>query len=120
MEDGALQKIAAPTDTVVFAGLTEPTSHLEPIGVPLARFGAILRRHYWVILFFLLLGPGVTAAFFKSMPKQYTAEASLLIEPRRTQVSDLQALSPDPGDVASLIRTQIDILRSPMLMIGVV
>ena len=38
----------------------------------------------------------------------------MLVEPRRTQVSDLQAISADPGN-ANLIRTQIDILRSPAL-----
>jgi capsular exopolysaccharide synthesis family protein len=54
------------------------------------------------------------------MPKQYTADAAILIEPRRTQVSDLQAISADPGEVSSLIRTQIDILRSPALLAGVV
>ena len=54
------------------------------------------------------------------MPKQFTAEASILIEPQRTQVSDLQAISPDSGDVGGLVRTQIDILHSPALLHGVV
>lgn len=101
-------------------GTPDPAGRLEPLGVPLSRLGAILRRHLLLLLLVFVLGSGGTAYIMKSLPKQYTAEASLLIEPRRTQVSDLQAITPDPGDIASLIRTQIDILGSSTLMMGVV
>jgi len=95
-------------------------ARLEPLAVPLARFGGIVRRHYLVILLTLLLGVGGTAVIVTMLPKQFTAEATLLIEPQRTQVSDLQAISPYPGDVISLIRTQMDILNSPSLLMNVV
>jgi polysaccharide biosynthesis transport protein len=104
-----------------FIAAADPSSRLEPLGVPIARFGAILRRQYLTVLLVLMVGIGCTVAVVASLPKQYTAETSILIEPRRTQVSDLQAISPDSGDVAtSLLRTQIDILRSPTLLSGVV
>jgi uncharacterized protein involved in exopolysaccharide biosynthesis len=51
---------------------------------------------------------------------QYTASASVIIEPQTTQVSDLQAIGSDSGDVASLMRTQIGILTSPWLARAVV
>ena len=54
------------------------------------------------------------------MKRDCPHEASILIEPQRTQVSDLQAISPDAGDVGGLVRTQIDILHSPALLHGVV
>ena len=98
----------------------EAVARLEPLAVPLGRFTSILRRHLLVALAIFVLGVGTTALVLRSMPKQYTAGASILIEPQRTQVSDLQAISSDPGDVASLVRTQIDILRSPALALNVV
>ena len=103
-----------------FSAGYDSAARLEPLGVPIRRLGAILRRHVLLLLLVFVLGCGGTAYVMKLLPKQYTAEASLLIEPRRTQVSDLQAITPDPGDIASLIRTQIDILGSSTLMIGVV
>ena len=65
-------------------------------------------------------GVGGTGAIVTLMAKRYTAEASIVIEPQRTQVSDLQAISSDSSDVSSLVRTQIDIMRSPALAAGVV
>src|SRR6201985_3023359 len=95
-----------------FAPMDDPTGRLEPLAVPLGRLKSILRRHFRVVLLTIVIGIGGTVVFVKHMPKQYTAEAAILIEPQRTQVSDLQAISPDTGDVSGLVRTQIDILRS--------
>lgn len=87
----------------------------EPIGIPIARLFAVLRRHYLLILAVIILGVGGTTAMVIRLPDQYTASATLLMEPQRTQVSDLQAISPEFNDTASLVRTQMDILRSPSL-----
>src|ERR1700761_1127983 len=120
MQDRSIERSPIPIGAVALAGTSESINRMEPLGIPLARFGAILGRHWCLLLLTIAVGAGGTAAFVTSIPKQFTAEASILIEPRRTQVSDLQAISPDPGDVTSLIRTQIDILSSPTLMTGVV
>jgi capsular exopolysaccharide synthesis family protein len=100
--------------------VSETTGGLEPLAVPLGNFKSILRRHFWVVVLSFVVGVGGTAVVVRGMPKQYTAEAAILIEPQRTQVSDLQAISPETGDVSGLVRTQIDILRSPALVRGVV
>ncbi|HJS84432.1 MAG TPA: polysaccharide biosynthesis tyrosine autokinase [Acetobacteraceae bacterium] len=100
--------------------IQDPAVRLEPLGVPFGRFTAILRRHVWVVILSVALGVGGTAFLMSRMTKQYVAEALVLIEPQRTQVSDLQAITPDSGDVGSLMRTQIDIMRSPALQMGVV
>ena len=92
----------------------DPVHTLEPLGVPMRRLGAILRRRAWLVLLVLALGLGGMGGYLAWAPSTYRAEASVLVEPRRTQVSDLQAISADPGN-ANLIRTQIDILRSPAL-----
>ena len=102
---------AIPDDAVVA---------IEPMSVPLGRIVLILRRHLWVVALVFCTGVGATGVFVSFMAKRYTAEASIVIEPQRTQVSDLQAISPDSGDVSSLVRTQMDILRSPALAAGVV
>ena len=92
----------------------DPVHTLEPLGVPMRRLGAILRQRAWLVLLVLALGLGGMGGYLAWAPSTYRAEASVLVEPRRTQVSDLQAISADPGN-ANLIRTQIDILRSPAL-----
>lgn len=92
----------------------DPVSHLEPLGVPVRRLGAVLRRRAWLVLLVLLLGTGSMGAYLMQATPTYRAEASVLVEPHRTQVSDLQAITNDPSN-ANLVRTQIDILRSPAL-----
>ncbi|MCB8881751.1 polysaccharide biosynthesis tyrosine autokinase [Acidisoma cellulosilytica] len=98
----------------------DPTAAIEPIAVPFGRLGAVLRRRLWIIVLALIVGLGGAFLLVQRMPKQYTAQASLLISPQRTQVSDLQAISNDAEDTESLMRTQIDILSSPSLALGVV
>jgi succinoglycan biosynthesis transport protein ExoP len=101
-------------------GSVDPVEAIEPMAVPFARVTSILRRHIWVIVITFAIGVGGAGFLVEGMPKQYTAQAALIIEPQRTQVSDLQAISSDAEDVASLMRTQIGILSSPALALGVV
>jgi polysaccharide biosynthesis transport protein len=120
MNDRMIQRPfeSAPPD--VYASAMDATARLEPAAVPLGRAGLILRRHFWVILLTFAVGVGLTGVVVKGMTKRYTAEAQIIIEPQRTQVSDLQAISSDSTDVSGLVRTQIDILSSPALAVGVV
>ena len=119
MQDYGSELPSVATSSRNLADPSQAVARLEPLAVPLTRFWGIIRRHFLVVLLTLLLGVGGTTFIVSMLPKQYTAEATLLIEPRRTQVSDLQAISPDPGDVVSLIRTQMDILNSPSLLMNV-
>ncbi len=102
------------------AAPTDPAARLEPLAVPMGRLISILRRHLWIVLLCPTLAVGAAVIVLKRMPKQFTAEAALVIEPQRTQVSDLQAISPELGDTAGMMRTQIDILRSQALNLRVV
>jgi capsular exopolysaccharide synthesis family protein len=101
-------------------GGTDPAHGVEPIAVPFGRVLSILRRHLWILVLTFVFIVGTTAVLVEGMPKRYTSEATLIIEPQRTQVSDLQAISSDAEDTASLMRTQIGILSSPSLALGVV
>jgi capsular exopolysaccharide synthesis family protein len=104
----------------LLAAPIDPVAGVEPIAVPLGRVVAILRRHLWVILLVFVIGVSGAAYVVRGMPKLYTAQASLIIEPQRTQVSDLQAITADPEGNASLMLTQIGILTSRSLALGVV
>ncbi|HEY4254191.1 MAG TPA: AAA family ATPase [Roseomonas sp.] len=91
------------------------TSRLESLGVPFSRAMGMLRRRAWLILLLLVLCLGGGYAVLARMAPQYSAEAIILIQQRRTPVSDLQTISAEPGSSSNEIRTQIDILRSPAL-----
>jgi succinoglycan biosynthesis transport protein ExoP len=101
-------------------GALDPASAVEPMSVPFGRLFSTLHRHLWLLLLTIVAIVGTTAVVVEVMPKQYTSQATLIIEPQRTQVSDLQAISSDAEDVSSLMRTQIGILSSPALALGVV
>jgi len=120
MRDQLVQRSEMDAGPISFAGALDPGSRLEPLAVPIGRITSILRRHLLTILLVFVFGVGATYVVVKLLPKQYTADATILIQPQRTQVSDLQAISADSADVSSLVRTQIDILRSPSMATGVV
>jgi polysaccharide biosynthesis transport protein len=98
----------------------DPGAGLEPLGVPVSRITGILRRHFWIVALTVFVGVGGAMLVVRQMPKQFAAQASILIEPQHTQVSDLQAISPDSADVSGLVRTQIDVMQSPTIMAKVV
>jgi succinoglycan biosynthesis transport protein ExoP len=120
MRNEIVQQSQTTANPIAFAPQADALSRLEPIAVPLGRIASTLRRHIWVLTVVFAIGVGGTYVVVRLLPKQYTAAATILIQSQHTQVSDLQAISPDSGDVNSLIRTQIDLLRSPALAMGVV
>ncbi|HQT79943.1 MAG TPA: Wzz/FepE/Etk N-terminal domain-containing protein, partial [Rhodopila sp.] len=120
MPDDITRHGGTQADSLPFMTESEALNRLEPLSVPVTRLTSILRRHVWLLLSVAGIGIGGTALVVQKMPREYTASATILIQPQRTQVSDLQAISTDPNDVNSLIRTQIDILRSPALAMDVV
>jgi capsular exopolysaccharide synthesis family protein len=123
MRDEQFQRphaLTGPRTVDLMSGPVDPAAGVEPIAVPFSRLLSTLRRHLWVVLLTVIIVVGSTAAVVEGMPKQYTSQAALIIEPQRTQVSDLQAISSDAEDTASLMRTQIGILSSPSLALGVV
>lgn len=105
---------------IALTPVIDPASGIEPVAVPFGRLMAILRRRLWIIVLALIIGLGGAGFAVSRMPRLYSAQASVIIEPQRTQVSDLQAISNDAEDTESLMRTQIDMLGSPSLALGVV
>ena len=120
MRNEIIQQSQTTASPIALTPHADALSRLEPVAVPLGRIASTLRRHIWVLMVVFAIGVGGTYVVVRLLPKQYTAAATILIQSQHTQVSDLQAISPDSGDVNSLIRTQIDLLRSPALAMGVV
>ena len=89
--------------------------HLEPLGIPVANFFREMRRRWWVLAATVLIGMIPTVFLILNLKSRYIAEASILVEPRRTSVSDLQVISAESQESPNLIQTQIDIMRSPAL-----
>ncbi|MBR0679050.1 polysaccharide biosynthesis tyrosine autokinase [Roseomonas eburnea] len=102
------------TRLVPFGPLPELVQEQEPLGAPARRLMAVLWRRAWIIIVIVCLGMGAMFVWLSRAAPTYRGEASVLIEPRNTQVSDLQAISPDASS-QNVIRTQIDILRSPAI-----
>lgn len=96
------------------AGTPEPAHQSEPIGIPFRNFVGVLRRWAWLVMLTVAVGVGCMTAFLVRTPPEYRSEASVLIEPRRTQVSDLQAISSE-SDATNMMRSQIDIIKSPYI-----
>jgi succinoglycan biosynthesis transport protein ExoP len=123
MRDEQFQRphaVTHPRTADLMSSPLDPAAAVEPIAVPFGRLLSTLRRHLWVFVMTIVIIVGATVAVVEGMPKQYTSQAALIIEPQRTQVSDLQAISSDAEDTSSLMRTQIGILSSPSLALGVV
>ncbi len=74
----------------------------------------MLRRNRFLIAIVVVAGVAGGYALIDTLPAQYTAETTILVQSRRTAVSDLQAIGTEPGAPGEM-RTQIDLLRSPAL-----
>ena len=88
---------------------------------PAAALGAMWRRK-WLLAFITLSVSLPAAATIMSLPPYYDAQASLLIDTKRSSYADQQSASQASGgspDVIS-ISTQADILRSPSMAVSVV
>jgi polysaccharide biosynthesis transport protein len=120
MPDEITQRANTAASPISLTPEADAIGRLEPLAVPMGQIKSILRRHILLLLGVFALGVGGTYLVVKLMPKEYTATATILIQPQRTQVSDLQAISSDSSDVNSLIRTQMDLLHSPSLAMNVV
>lgn len=82
-------------------------------GVDAAEILRILRRRLPIILTCMAIVTSLgTAKIFQIIPR-YTAESAVILEARKTQVVDVQAvLSGLPADM-SVIRSEVEVLKSP-------
>lgn len=91
--------------------VTEPDD-----GLDLASILQMLRRRWLVIASLFVVVTGIaTVRVFQQTPI-YQAEAVLMIDPRRTQVTDVESVLAGLPTEAAALRSQLDILQSPPLL----
>lgn len=98
-------------------GDAEPKDHESRLakGIDAAEILRILRRRLPVILTCMVLVTSLSAAEIFQIVPRYTAESAVMLEARKTQVVDVQAvLSGLPADM-SVIRSEVEVLKSPAI-----
>jgi polysaccharide biosynthesis transport protein len=81
---------------------------------------AMIRRRRSIILWTIGIITALTiVACFELTPK-YTADTSLLLDTRKTNVIDLQSVVSGLQPEAATVRSEIDVLRSPQLVAKVI
>jgi capsular exopolysaccharide synthesis family protein len=89
-------------------------------GLDLAELLSVIRRRRSIILACMAIITLVSAAYVFQLTPRYTAEATVILDPRKTQVLDLQSvLSNLPADSA-VLRGEVEVLKSYSLAEAVV
>jgi polysaccharide biosynthesis transport protein len=81
-------------------------------GIDIKSIVTILRRRLLIITSTIVVVTGLVAALVINLTPEYRATASLLIEPRQSQVLDVASVLEGLPQQAEVIRTQITLLRS--------
>ena len=97
----------------------------ERFDPPGARAGGVTplqaaMRHRWGILVFAVLVTALVGVAVRQLPVRFTAGASVMIDPRQPRVSSGESLLPSQIVDLDLLRTYMEALRSPSLMLNVV
>ena len=75
----------------------------------------VLRRRWRIILACICIITAISAAVALQITPRYTAESSVVLDTRKTQVVDLEAVvSRLPAETA-VIRSEVEVLRSPTI-----
>src|SRR3984893_14750865 len=85
-----------------------------------AAWNAFVRRRMSVLLFFPLLSVAIALLYLATATPKFTAEAVLLVEPKRNDGSTLQSSPGDIGSAASIMDSQVEILKSEKVALSIV
>ncbi len=89
-------------------------------GLDLIEIVNVLKRRKMVIFAAIALVMTISASIVFQITPRYTAEAAIILDERKTQVVDVQAvLSGLPFD-AAVVRSELEVLKSPALADAVV
>lgn len=114
----------ASRQTVADSGPVHRADHGSELGLDLVHVLTLVRRRWRTVVLVAALGAALSLALSLSMRRSYVAEAMLVLDPRRSKVSELQAptealLSRSQADL-SAIRTEAEMLTSPTVLREVV
>ena len=96
-----------------------PPAYEPPEYVPPSRALTALRRRKWLILAVTALLVAPACFVIAGLTPYYDSEATILIDTRKSSFSDLQAMAPSTTADAVALRTQVDIIRSPVIAAAV-
>jgi polysaccharide biosynthesis transport protein len=93
------------------SAIAEKTERGADLGATLS----ILRRRWRIVAACVVLLTAISAAIVFEITQRYTGESAVILEPRKTQVVDMQAvLSGLPADTA-VVRSEVEVLKSPLI-----
>jgi polysaccharide biosynthesis transport protein len=94
--------------------LPAPTSWTkDDESIDFAGLAATLAKRWLLIVSIIGIGIGLTVLFLSLVKPQYRAEASLMLDLRKLQASTIESAVSAPPPDTFLVKSQIDLLRTP-------
>ncbi len=92
-----------------------------PRDIDLLDVVKILRQRLWLMATIILVSMSIASVIIVRLPKQYTAEATVVMNSRSNKIADLQSLISKPllgvpAADTSVLRTEIETIMSPALI----
>src|SRR5229473_2574692 len=84
-------------------------------GVDLREVYRVLRRRKGVVFGTIALVTGLTTLVVFQIVPRYTAESIVMVDTRKNQVADIQSVLAGLSSDSSAIRSEVEVLKSPML-----
>src|SRR5690554_1902691 len=97
-----------------------PNDEEQGDSIELSAILRFLRRRRAVIISITILFTGLVALVVHQLTPQYTAQATLMIDSRQTNVTNVEAVLSGLSTESAAIASELDILHSPPLMQRVV
>jgi succinoglycan biosynthesis transport protein ExoP len=97
-----------------------PVEQSEPRRLELRELFAIARRQKLIIIGIAAVVLAAALAYVVMTPRQFTAQATVLIDPKRLQVFRQDSLTVDPVFDTPVIESQLETLKSDNVIINVI
>ncbi len=97
----------------LFPGVVSAEGERE--GLDLREIFSILRRRKGVILGCAVVIMGLATTYLYQLTPRYTAQASLMLQDQSLQARDIQNVLSGLQDSASVVATQVEVLKSPAI-----
>jgi polysaccharide biosynthesis transport protein len=108
-------KRPAPRPQYLVPRLVDGGGQAEATGMDLRKFLSILRRRKGVIIGCIILITGLIAALVFQLTPRYTAEASVLLDTRKTNVVPLQNVLSGLQNDSAVVLSEVEVLSSPRI-----
>ncbi len=103
--------------------IESPGPETESLRQTVSSVFALFGRQYPLMIFTLLLCVSLAGVYLLTVPKRYTASATLIIDSRKMQGLQTQQQAPGSGDMSvdtAMVDSQVEILKSETIASGVI